>query len=381
MDYIPADPFVPVGLQVGLRFSWWAPVSLIDGTVATGLSDMSPALDLTGVNLVPGGEASQDWEAKWQYSLEYDGVNDYMGTSDEADLRLPTSTDVTFSAWVKFTGAVSAGGVYPIVSKMTGASSGEFLFYLFGATSGTLRAGIRVIEPSGRFVQYLTTGVVPWNTWVLVSFVRSVNGVTLPYFNAGGTSSGSVSSGTYSTAGDFEIGACTAMARFFPGKIDQVTRWNRTLTLEERQMVATTDLWDGVLPVSRAASGDPLNYPIAQTDLPSAPTDLEAVADGSNEVDLAWFNSALGIGMVEVFRSLDGGASTVLTRLSNTEASYHDSGADTSVSTYAYKVKATNQNGESAFTAEVTVGPAGAGVTTDEGTVTTDDGTLTTDES
>lgn len=379
MDFVPLDPYVPVGLQVGLRFSWWAPVSLIDGTVATVLSDLSPALGLTAIDLGPGGEASQDWDAKWQYSLEYDGVNDYMGATDDPELRVADGADVTFSAWVKFTGAVVAGSVYPILSKMTGTTTGEYMLYLLGSSNGTLRAGFRFVDSDGYYRQIVHSAVIPANSWVCLVgvYVGGARSAGL-YIGSSGQFSTVRTAGTRATTADFEIGSCSAIARFFPGKIDEVTRWNRTLTTNESQLVQTTDLWEATIPVSRAASGDPLSYPVAETDVPTTPTDLEAVIDGSNEVDLAWFNPTLGVGMVEIYRSVDGGTSELLTRLSSTESSYHDSGADTSVSTYAYKIKATNQNGESAFTAEVSTS---AGVTTDEGTITTDDGTLTTDES
>jgi len=94
------------------------------------------------------------------------------------------------------------------------------------------------------------------------------------------------------------------------------------------------------------------------TTAPSAPSGLNAVANGQTQIDLSWADNSDNEDAFEVHRaSTSGGAFTLIASLGANSTSYSDIGLS-SDEDYFYKVRATNNAGDSPFTSE-------AGATTD----------------
>ena len=85
---------------------------------------------------------------------------------------------------------------------------------------------------------------------------------------------------------------------------------------------------------------------------PTAPAGLTATANGSAEVDLAWANTAANAAGVTIQRSTDGVNYATLITLSASASSYADTGLSP-LTTYTYRVLATNAGGASPATAAV----------------------------
>ena len=89
----------------------------------------------------------------------------------------------------------------------------------------------------------------------------------------------------------------------------------------------------------------------APVSVPTAPTALAATANGSDTVNLTWTNTAANASTVKVLRSTDGGATYVtLMTLAGTASSYADAGLKP-LTSYLYKVVASNAGGDSPATA------------------------------
>src|SRR5262249_44787771 len=94
--------------------------------------------------------------------------------------------------------------------------------------------------------------------------------------------------------------------------------------------------------------------------LPATPSNLTATVISTNQVNLAWSNTATNATNEVVQCSSNGGSWTTVATLSGTATSY----SDTSVrkgKTYSYRVYADNSYGNSAYTNVVRVTTSGTG--------------------
>jgi hypothetical protein len=90
--------------------------------------------------------------------------------------------------------------------------------------------------------------------------------------------------------------------------------------------------------------------PAAPPEIPAAPTGLTAMALSQSAIDLAWTDNATTEAMYTVERSPNGvtGWTVLTSTLAGGSTSYHDTGLS-ALTTYSYRVKATNAAGSSAY--------------------------------
>jgi len=355
------------GLGTSLRATWWSTAGP-DGAIQGTNSDLSaflhgdftppsPALDLTahGSPVIRGPAfdgVGQTGKAKWQWSIEYNGVDQYHSHADHADLRITGANSVTFLAWVRL--STLSNFFQPIISKRVVSASAGLIEYELGWSrfSGWYWT---VILPDGSsfFVQAPAASI---NTWyALFADYDAVAGKISLQVNAGApVINSSPEAGTPTNGNEFRIGAGAGVG-FFQGRIDEVTYWQRIVTEAERQWLLQNDLWQSpALQIFRASNGGPLIYSVNYfADLPAAPSDLALVIDVSNQVDLDWTVNAFNADQHEIQRSMDGGSFEFLDYADHGESSYHDDTADTSAHAYVYRVRAVNAYGQSDWTDEV----------------------------
>ena len=151
-----------------------------------------------------------------QYSVSFDGTDDYMDVGTVSDLNGSISA-VTLSAWVNIS---SFGGAI-----MSGGSSGSDRFYLQALNSTTLRYG------SGLGFDDFTVPTLSTGSWYHVGFVHNGTSATL-YLNGVASSSGEKTidspSANYGTA--FKVGAYFTGSTYFPGLMDEVSIFTSALT-------------------------------------------------------------------------------------------------------------------------------------------------------
>ena len=81
---------------------------------------------------------------------------------------------------------------------------------------------------------------------------------------------------------------------------------------------------------------------------PTAPTNLSATAAGISRIDLSWTNTSTSQTGVKIERSIDNVTFTQIALAGPAAVSYSDTGLSAST-TYAYRVRATNPSGDSAY--------------------------------
>ena len=104
----------------------------------------------------------------------------------------------------------------------------------------------------------------------------------------------------------------------------------------------------GAFQASAAVPYDCFVLKIHPLTAPVAPTGLAAAAATASQVDLTWTDASGEETAYEVERSIEGGAFAPLATLGADAASYSDTGRDP-LRTHAYRVRATNSAGASAF--------------------------------
>ena len=116
----------------------------------------------------------------------------------------------------------------------------------------------------------------------------------------------------------------------------------------------TAGTTSGTATVRATASGVSGTAGVTVATPPAAPTGLSATTISSSEIDLAWTNTDNTQTSLKLERSTDGGATFVLyqTLVANA-TTYQDKGL-TSNTTYVYRIKASNANGDSAPSATAT---------------------------
>lgn len=346
----PNHEFAPAVIQDGMRASWWAP-AFSEGAAATGLADVADAIDAPYTPPSPQFDLATSGTptvtiagARWDRAVTLNGTTDYFSNADHADLRVDEGENVTFTAWVYLT---SKSTFRFIFSKQQTTGEGQVAEYALFYDRTTDR-----FKFSGVAFNVLSSASPSLNTWYfLVATIDADNLRVGLQVNAGAPNYAAGT--TNDIAGtEFRIGA-GRNGFFWQGRLDEITRWNRLLTPNEIEWLLQNDLWNGVLLVSKAASGNPIEDEQPEVDPGDTPTDLTLALDGT-EVDLYWTINAIGPGnWHQVFRSVDGAAFAFLGNASPGESTFHDSTADTSLHAYAYKVRARNKNGVSDYSEEI----------------------------
>ena len=157
------------------------------------------------------------------YSINFDGQNDFINISDNSDLDL--TNNYTLEAWVF---PESFSWLAGIISKyQTSAANG----YILRLTSQSPYSGIGFDE------KITSTGVIDANQWHHIAAVND-NGQRRLYINGIlQTMSGSALN-VNSNSDPIRIGSDYA-SRFFDGRIDEVRIWN--IAREQNDILSTMD--------------------------------------------------------------------------------------------------------------------------------------------
>ncbi|MEA2163027.1 MAG: large repetitive protein [Thermoanaerobaculia bacterium] len=208
----------------------------------------SNAVDAVGPNTgtALGGTAYTTGKVGQAFSLN--GTTAYVSIPDNSTLR---PTDLTIEGWVYFTSIPSTG---VIVSKTAGSAASDS--YLLWYQGGALHGVVGNTSGPGTIVDYTWTPTL--NTWYHVAFTSDATGLSETLYVNGAV----VGAATNTTAIGYDANPLLIGAEiensitqyFFPGRIDEVTLYNRALSQSEIQAVAGADTF-GKCYISPAAPG------------------------------------------------------------------------------------------------------------------------------
>jgi hypothetical protein len=178
-------------------------------------------LPLVGTNTIDLTNVSFDSNAQ----MVFDGTNDYLTISDSTSLQFG---DVfTVNAWVNPTNLNARYGVFTTRRFNT---AGSWQFEVGTASGGTNRVAVTGL---GTWIFETPNNVISPNVWTNICFVKPGNGVrggTL-YINGNEISPLVTTPYTILNNSDVKvIGSGTNLGQFFPGRIANVSLYNRILT-------------------------------------------------------------------------------------------------------------------------------------------------------
>ena len=175
------------------------------------------------------------------YSMEFDGVNDYITVPDSSDLQL-VNTDFSISFWIN----PSAVGSYVFMKKY-GSGTGWGIWL----ESGNLRF---LAFPSG----FQTVTTVSQNVWTHILIVGDNSGNNLLcYKNGAEVYNSSYTLSISSNTTDLEIGSAHGVNYFYKGLIDEVAIFDKALTADQVKF----DLYKPSLPAGSNKTADFVNNP------------------------------------------------------------------------------------------------------------------------
>lgn len=157
------------------------------------------------------------------YSINFDGQNDFVNISDHSDLDL--TNNYTLEAWIF---PESFSWLAGIISKyQTSAANG----YILRLTSQSPFSGIGFDE------KITSTGVLNANQWHHIAAVNN-NGQRKLYINGILTSISGSALNVVSNSDPIRIGSDYS-SRFFDGRIDEVRIWNTAR--DQNDIISTMD--------------------------------------------------------------------------------------------------------------------------------------------
>ena len=165
-----------------------------------------------------GGDVYRD-----QYSLEFDGTDDYVEMGNASDLNVTTG-DFTIMAWVYITGYIAGPRV--ILSKdsnIGGSNSG------YGFTYEGSKARL-IVE--GATAQRATVGATTlvYNKWYHMVGTFDYDGAAYLYLNGVQDATSSTATGDVTTTDPFRIGWDAVASRQLTGNISEASFWNIALS-------------------------------------------------------------------------------------------------------------------------------------------------------
>ena len=270
----------------------------------------------TSGNANTGTLANPTWTTAGKYgsALVFNGSNAAVAIPDAPTLRL--STGMTLEAWVNRSNATV--GWSDVIYK------GNDNYYLEGtSTDGGAPAGGGTFGGTGANVA--AGSALPLNTWSHLAITYDGSSLTL-YVNGILVASAGQSGAILASSNPLQIGGDSIYGQYFEGLIDEVRVYNRALSQSEIQ--------------------SDMNTPIGFN--PTPPANLTATPVGANEVDLNWAASVarLPIASYSVERCQGSGCTNFAQIATTTGTTFSDMTV-IGGGTYEYRVRATDQGGNS----------------------------------
>ena len=160
---------------------------------------------------------------KYGSALSFDGVDDIVRIADAAELDLTDS--FTLEAWVR-PGEIEA--LKPILAKSH--ASGSDTGYLL-SVEGTAGRPMGHVADGGAVAGVIGTAALPVNDWSHLALTS--DGANLRLYIDGELDAAASALIAGGTSADLEIGASTALGRYFDGLIDEVRLYDEVLSEAE----------------------------------------------------------------------------------------------------------------------------------------------------
>jgi hypothetical protein len=177
-----------------------------------------------------GGDEFRD-----EYSLEFDGTNDYVNCGNDSSLQ-PDAGDISWFAWVKRT----RNDVDEVIFAYgNDASGGELVYLRFTDGEGDEdKLHLRFDDGDGHNLALHSTSTITDTDWHHVGFTFDRDSATGVQFYIDGVADGSGQDGSSATTAvahatdGFKIGVrlSTSLTNYFNGKISEVAIWNTALS-------------------------------------------------------------------------------------------------------------------------------------------------------
>ena len=278
----------------------------VSGTIAVDASG-------NGNNGIING-ATRTGSGKYGAALVFSGTNALVTISNSATLQL--STAMTLEAWVNPSVVNSAwrDAIY----------KGNDNYYLEAtSTSGNVPVIGGTFGASDRVLY--GAAALPNNVWTHLA--ATYDGTTTRLYTNGVQLASQAQTGAMmASTNPLQIGGDSLYGQFFQGTIDDVRIYNVALTAAQIQ----TDM----------------NTPLpADTQPPSAPTNLVATTLSVSRIDLSWISSTDNVGVANYLVEREDPGATNFAQIGTTNAiAYSDTGLSAN-SSYRYRVRAVDTSG------------------------------------
>ena len=308
-------PATPPGLVAAYSFDAGS------GTTLADVSGDGNAGTIVGATWTTAG--------KYGNALSFNGATSYVDLGNPADLQLTGS--MTWSAWVYATGTPADDG--QIIAKS--ADGGGTVGWQFKTSpdTGPRTFGIGVSSNGTAITQRYSATLPALGTWYYVAGVYDATARTLDIYVNGvldnGVLSGTVPASQFSPAENVTIGRRTG-GYYFQGTIDELRIYDRALTSSEIQADMNT----------------PLGVAAADTQPPTGPATLSALASSGNSVDLSWSAATDNVAVTAYHvERCQGAGCTSFAEIATTSATAYQDVGLTANTSYRYRVRAADAAG------------------------------------
>lgn len=209
--------------------SWLIRQTLINGTLTTylwALSGLPQAVWNNRTSYFTGTPSFSN-----TLSTLFDGVNDYVLCGGGGIYNKDRFDTFSISAWVKPTNFTA---INIIVAKRL--DSGVFPGYQLSLTTAGLPSFTLDNNNASNAIGVTSNGGIALNNWthVCVTYDGSSNASGVKFYISGVLQTNTIAinnlTASATSAGTFCIGARSGSSAYFPGKIDEVSFWNSTLS-------------------------------------------------------------------------------------------------------------------------------------------------------